>query len=626
MQLFFNSLRYFGCFFISKYVILVYILGFRRLGKMMRQKETVKNTKSKRKLFSYLRSFVSYYRPHWKLFALDMFCAFMIAVVDLIFPMASRSAMQSYLPKQAYTAFFAVMGILATAYILRAGLQYIVGYWGHVLGVHMEADMRRNLFMHLQTLPFSFYDKNRTGSLMSRVVNDLFEIVELAHHGPEDLFISTVTLIGAIIVLLTIQWKLALVVFVMIPVIVAFTAYRRRKMSNASKKVKQRTAEINSDIESSISGIRTAKAYNNQQYELDRFDEGNNRFRGAKQIFYRQMGIYTSGMDFLMNIMSVLVITFGGLLIMGGQMDLIDLITFTLYISAFLQPVRRLSNFVEQYTAGMAGFERFQELMSIKSDIVDKPDAKPLQDIRGDIEFKNVTFSYDNDVQVLSGVNMRINAGETLALVGPSGGGKSTLCHLVPRFYEISEGVITIDGINIQDITLSSLRSAIGIVQQEVMIFAGTIMENIRYGRVDATDEEVIEAAKRAEIHNDIINMLDGYQTYVGERGVMLSGGQKQRVSIARIFLKNPPILILDEATSALDTITESRIQSAFTELSKGRTTLIIAHRLSTVRGADNIVYIDSEGIREAGTHRELMERGGFYASLVETQSLIEQD
>jgi len=576
------------------------------------------------KLSKLLKSYVSYYRPHWKLFALDMLCALLIAVIDLIFPIVSRNSINEYLPKGVYSAFFAVMGVLVAAYIIRAGLQYFVGYWGHVLGVYMEADMRRDLFTHLQTLPYSFFDRNRTGNLMSRVVNNLFEIVELAHHGPEDLFISAITLIGAFIALLTIQYKLALVVFFMVPLIVLFAGRRRKKMSEASRKVKEKMAGINSNVEASISGMRTAKAFNNEKYELERFEESNRYFRGAKKSFYRQMGIFTAGMDFLMNIMNVVVIAFGGYLIIKKQMDYVDLITFTLYVNTFLQPIRRLSNFVEQFSVGMAGFKRFYSLMQVEPDIVDKPDAVALTNIRGDIEFKNVTFSYDNDVEVLSDVNLKINAGETFALVGPSGGGKTTLCHLLPRFYEISEGSITIDGKDIRDLTLSSLRAAIGIVQQEVMIFAGTIMENIRYGRLDATDEEVIEAAKRAEIHDTIMQMPDGYNTYVGERGIMLSGGQKQRIAIARIFLKNPPILILDEATSALDTITEARIQSAFDELSKGRTTLVIAHRLSTVRGADKIAYIDNHGIREIGTHKELMERNGLYASLVKTQELPE--
>ncbi|MDD3832923.1 MAG: ABC transporter ATP-binding protein [Oscillospiraceae bacterium] len=589
---------------------------------MKSDKNSIKNNRS---FPSFVKRFSSYYRPHLRIFIPDLICALFIALIDLIFPMATRIALQNYLPGSYYSAFFAVMGILVVAFLIRAGLQYFVGYWGHVLGVNMEADMRRDLFSHLQTLPFSFYDKNRTGHLMSRVVNDLFEIVELAHHGPEDLFISSVTLIGAFIILLTIQWQLALVVFIIVPAIVIFTARRRRKMSEASKKVKERTAGINADIESSISGVRASKAFNNEQYELERFDEGNRRFRGAKQNFYRQMGIYMSGMDFLMNVMNVAVIAFGGFIIMEKKMDLLDLITFTLYIGAFLQPIRRLSNFVEQYTVGMAGFERFISLLEVQPDIVDSPDAAPLGKVRGDIEFRNVTFSYDNDVQVLTDVNLRVGAGKTLALVGPSGGGKSTLCHLIPRFYETTDGEITIDGINIRDVTISSLRGAVGIVQQEVMLFAGTIMENIRYGRIDATEQEIIQAAKRAEIHNDIIHMPDGYQTYVGERGVMLSGGQKQRISIARIILKNPPILILDEATSALDTITEARIQTAFDELSKGRTTLIIAHRLSTVRGADSIAFIDTQGIREIGAHDELMKQHGLYASLVQTQALTER-
>ena len=574
-----------------------------------------------------LKKFISYYKPHWKLFAADMVCAVMIAAVDLLFPIVSRYAMQNLLPDKAYAAFFAIILLLVTSYLLRAGFQYFVGYWGHVLGVRMETDMRRDLFTHLQKLPFSFYDRNRTGHLMSRVVNDLFEVVELAHHGPEDLFISLVTLLGAFAILLTIQWQLALLVFALVPLIILFTASRRLKMNRASRQVKERTAGINADIESSISGARVAKAFNNESYEIEKFEEGNNRYRTAKNGFYKQMGIFTAGMDFLTSIMNVAVIAFGGLLIMSDSgLDYIDLLTFSLYVGTFLQPIRRLYSFLEEYTVGMAGFRRFQELMATVPDITDNPDAVPLRNVQGDVIFENVTFSYDSDVRVLSGVSLHIPAGKTLALVGPSGGGKSTLCHLIPRFYEISSGRITVDGKDIREVTLSSLRSSVGIVQQDVMLFAGTIMDNIRYGRITATDEEVMEAAKKAEIHEDILQMPNGYQTYVGERGIMLSGGQKQRVSIARIFLKNPPILILDEATSALDTVTEAHIQAAFDTLSQGRTTLVIAHRLSTVRHADEIVYIDAEGIREKGTHEELMQQGGLYASLCAVQFQTAKD
>ena len=567
-----------------------------------------------------IRQFASYYRPHWKLFAADMLCATLIAAVDLIFPIISRQSMQALLPVNAYGAFFAVMAALILAYVLRAGAQYFVNYWGHTLGVFMEADMRRELFGHLQKLSFRFYDQNRTGHLMSRVVNDLFEVVELAHHGPEDLFISLLTLAGAFLILLTVNWQLALLVFLMVPVIVLFTVRRRRKMSEASRRVKERTAGINADIESSISGVRAAKAFGNEDYELNKFDEGNGRYRVAKKEFYKQMGIFQSGMDFLTSLMNVVVIAFGGLLIMQGGLDFLDLTTFVLYVGTFLQPIRRLSSFVEQYTVGMAGFRRFRDLMAVEPDIADVPGAVPLPPVKGDIVFRDVSFAYDEGVRVLSGIDLTIPAGKTVALVGPSGGGKSTLCHLIPRFYEIQSGQILVDGLDIRRVTLASLRGAVGIVQQDVVLLAGTIMENIRYGRVDATDEEVVEAARKAEIHEDILRMPEGYQTYVGERGIMLSGGQKQRVSIARIFLKNPPILILDEATSALDTVTEAHIQGAFDKLAQGRTTLIIAHRLSTIRGADVILYIDGEGIRERGTHEELMAAGGRYARLYETQ------
>ena len=567
-----------------------------------------------------LKKFIGYYRPHVGLFAADMVCALLIAAVDLLFPMVSRYAMQELLPHNSYLTFFAVMGALVAAYLLRAGFQYFVGYYGHLLGVRMEADMRQELFAHLQTLPFKFYDKNRTGHLMSRVVNDLFEVVELAHHGPEDVFISLVTLLGAFVILLTIEWKLALMIFALVPVVILFTAYRRKQMNAASRKVKERTAGINADIESSISGVRVAKAFGNEAYEMEKFNEGNNRYRVAKKGFYRQMGIFQAGMDFFTSLMNVAVIAFGGLMIMLEGLSTIDLLTFSLYVGTFLQPIRRLSNFVEQYTVGMAGFVRFQELLAVKSDITDAPDAHALQDVRGDVQMKHVTFSYDEGVKVLRDVSLHVRPGQTAALVGPSGGGKSTLCHLIPRFYEADSGEILIDGQNIRTLTLASLRANVGIVQQDVWLFAGTVMENIRYGRITATDDEVVEAAKKAEIHEDILAMPDGYQTYVGERGIMLSGGQKQRISIARLVLKNPPILILDEATSALDTVTEARIQSAFDKLSAGRTTLVIAHRLSTIRGADEILYIDGQGIREAGTHDELMAKNGLYAQLYRVQ------
>lgn len=567
-----------------------------------------------------LKKFIGYYRPHVGLFAADMVCALLIAAVDLLFPMVSRYAMQELLPHNSYLTFFAVMGALVAAYLLRAGFQYFVGYYGHLLGVRMEADMRGELFAHLQTLPFKFYDKNRTGHLMSRVVNDLFEVVELAHHGPEDVFISLVTLLGAFVILLTIEWKLALMIFALVPVVILFTIYRRKQMNAASRKVKERTAGINADIESSISGVRVAKAFGNESYEMEKFNEGNDRYRVAKKGFYRQMGIFQAGMDFFTSLMNVAVIAFGGLMIMLEGLSTIDLLTFSLYVGTFLQPIRRLSNFVEQYTVGMAGFVRFQELLAVKSDITDAPGAQALRNVRGDVRMEHVTFSYDEGVSVLRDVSLHVRAGQTAALVGPSGGGKSTLCHLIPRFYEADSGDILIDGQNIRTLTLASLRANVGIVQQDVWLFAGTVMENIRYGRITATDDEVVEAAKKAEIHEDILTMPNGYQTYVGERGIMLSGGQKQRISIARLFLKNPPILILDEATSALDTVTEARIQSAFDKLSAGRTTLVIAHRLSTIRGADEILYIDGQGIRESGTHDELMAKNGLYAQLYRVQ------
>ena len=571
----------------------------------------------------YVPIFLSYYKPHLKLFILDMCCALGIALVDLAFPYGSRYALNELLPKSLFGAFFAVMAILLAAYALRAGMNYIVTYKGHMMGVRIEADIRRDLFHHMQDLSFSFYDKNRTGQLMSRATNDLFEITELAHHGPEDLFISLVTLIGACCLMLSIQWKLALIVFAVVPIFVVFTVIQRRRMVKASLQVKQNMAGINGQLESAISGMRTAKAFANEDKESEKFRQSNDQFKGAKRGYYKAMATYHAGLEFALPLMNVLTIAAGGFFIMRGEMDLVDLVTFTLYISTFLTPVRKLAAFVEQFLNGMAGFKRFVELMRVDPAVKDAPDAQVMGTAKGDIVVDDVSFHYEEGEEVLDHVSIHIPQGQTVAVVGPSGGGKSTLCQLIPRFYDVTGGRILVDGQDVRSVTQHSLRQNIGIVQQDVFLFAGTIYDNIVYGRPDATEAEVIEAARRAEIYDDIMEMPDGFRTYVGERGVMLSGGQKQRVSIARIFLKNPSILILDEATSALDSVTEARIQSAFDELAKGRTTLIIAHRLSTIRNAHRIIVVDDNRIVEEGTHEELLASGGEYAGLYNAQKSV---
>ena len=567
--------------------------------------------------------FLSYFRPHIGLFVLDMTCALLIALIDLAFPYISRMCMYDLIPESKYQAFFAVIGILLIAYVIRSVLQYVVCYWGHTFGVLVEADIRRDLFSQLQTLSFGFYDKNRTGHLMSRMTAELFDITELAHHGPEDIFISGVTVIGAIAVLFTVQWRLALVLLIIIPISLAIVTLNRRAMSRTSKKVKQTTAGINADIESSISGMRTAKAFSNERAENEKFLGANERFKTSKTDYYKAMARFMSSMEFFLCILPVTVIAVGGLLIMDGQMTYIDLITFSLYISTFINPLRKLSTLSEMLVNGFAGLNRFIELMRIQPELADKPDALELKNVRGEIDVEDVSFSYErDDTEVLHHVSLHVQPGETIAIVGPSGGGKSTLCNLIPRFYDVGEGRITIDGHDVRDVTQQSLRRSIGVVQQDVFLFAASIMENIRYGRPGATTDEVMEAARRAEIYDDIMAMPDGFDTYVGERGALLSGGQKQRISIARIFLKDPPVLILDEATSALDSVTEAKIQRAFDELAKGRTTLIIAHRLSTVRSANRILVIRDGVISEEGTHQELLAKNGDYAQLYRTQNL----
>ena len=569
--------------------------------------------------------FVSYYRPHLRLFFLDMICAAGVCAVDLLFPLITKYSLSTLLPEGLFSVFFGLMALMVGLYLVRGAMQYIIAYWGHTLGVRIEADIRRDLFAQLQKMSFSFFDRNQTGQLMSRVTGDLFEITELAHHGPEDLFISCVTILGAFAVMVTIQWKLALMILAVIPILVFFTVFLRTRMIRASKVVQERLAVINGDLQIALTGMRTAKAFCNEKKEYERFSESNDRFKTAKVERYRAMGLYTSSMDFFLSIMSVITIGFGGWLLLRDQLDYVELITFQLYIATFISPVRKLASFVEQYLVGMAGFSRFVELMRIAPGITDREDASELTDIRGEIEFRDVSFRYgESDTSgpaVLEHISIKLSPGETLAVVGPSGGGKTTMCSLIPRFYDVTDGAVLVDGSDVRSVTQESLRNGIGIVQQDVFLFAGTVLDNIRYGRLDASMEEVVEAARKAEILDDILAMPAGFETWVGERGVMLSGGQKQRISIARIFLKDPAVLILDEATSALDSVTEARIQNAFLALSKGRTTIIIAHRLSTVRHADRIAVVENGKISEEGSHSQLMAAHGAYEALYRAQN-----
>lgn len=563
-----------------------------------------------------LRVLVQYFRPHRGLFVLDLSCAFVMALIDLAFPLVARSAMNQLLPARQFDTFFMVMIIVAAAFVVRAGMNYIITYWGHMFGVRVEADLRDDLFRHMQSLDFKFFDSNRTGQLMNRMTGDLFEITELSHHGPEDLFVAFITIIGAICIMFTVQWQLALVILIIIPIFLAVVMLCRKNMVTTSRNVKITMSEINGEIESGLSGIRTSKAFANEESDYRKFAQANEKFKTAKCASYSAFGKFNSSLEYFMCIMPVVIMAFGGWLIMKDNMNYVDLVTFYLYISTFINPIRKLGNFTEIFMNGYAGLTRFIDLMRLQPEVQEPENPVKPDTVRGRISIENVCFTYDDKTSVLDNINLEISEGETVAIVGPSGGGKSTLCQLIPRFYDVDAGCVKLDNVDVRSISKEALRKNIGIVQQDVFLFPGTVMDNIRYGRPEATDEEVFEAARKAEIYEDIMNMPDKFDSYVGERGVLLSGGQKQRISIARIFLKNPPVLILDEATSALDTVTETRIQKAFDKLAEGRTTVIIAHRLSTIRGADRIILIDDGRIKEEGTHEQLMAAGGQYAQL----------
>ncbi|WP_308780322.1 ABC transporter ATP-binding protein [uncultured Clostridium sp.] len=565
-----------------------------------------------------VKRFISYYKPYKKLFFLDMLVAFIAAACDLVYPMMTRTLVNDSIPNKNIRMLIVFAIMLIIIYLIKAACGYFMQYYGHVMGVHMQGDMRKDMFLHLQKLPNTYFDNNKTGDLMSRMINDLMEVSELAHHGPEDLFISVVMLLGSFVVLCTINIPLTLIIFAFIPFIVLFTWRQKNKMLNAFMETRVETSAVNSNLENSLSGIRITKAFVSHEYEIKKFKKGNKKFKNARSRAYKVMAEYSAGVGFGIDILDYISLIAGGIFTYFNYINLGDFFAYLLYIKLFTQPIKKLVSFMEQYQNGMTGFKRF---ISIIDEDIEEDGNIELKNVKGDIEFKDVHFSYD-EKNILEGINLKIEAGKMLALVGPSGGGKTTFCNLIPRFYDVSSGDITIDIKSIYKITLESLRGNIGIVQQDVFLFTGTIKENILYGKHDATDEEVIIAAKRANIHEFIINLPDGYDTYIGERGVKLSGGQKQRISIARVFLKNPPILILDEATSALDNTTEYMIQKSLEELSKGRTTIVVAHRLSTIKNADEILVLTDKGIEEKGSHEELLENGGLYKELYESQFL----
>ncbi|MCI9640088.1 MAG: ABC transporter ATP-binding protein [Emergencia sp.] len=573
-----------------------------------------------------IRKFAKYYRPHLRLFTLDMICAFIVACCDLFYPVIAKNIINDYVPNQNIRLFIVWAIVLLGIYVLKAVLNFIIQYWGHIVGVRIQGDMRRELFRHLQKLPFSFFDENKTGVIMSRMINDLFEVSELAHHGPENLFLSLIMLLGSFIMLSQISLPLTLITFAVLPFMIFFAFKTRTIMNNAFSETRVKTAEINANVETAIAGIRVSKAYTADEHENKKFNVANENLKRSRAGAYKAMGIFHSGMTLFMDLLYLVVLSSGGLFFFYGKINAGEFAAFLLYISMFLNPVNKLVAFYEQLQEGMTGFRRFCEIMAIDEEEDSSADLLHPDHLDGSISFENVTFSYESSDKegeappVISNLTMDIKKGRTLALVGPSGSGKTTMCHLIPRFYDVDSGRITIDGIDITKISRYNLRKNIGMVAQDVFLFNGTIRENIAYGNLDATDEEIIEAAKKANIHDYIMTMEDGYDTQVGERGIKLSGGQKQRISIARVFLKNPPILILDEATSALDNATEMLIQQSLEELGRGRTSIIVAHRLSTIKSADEIIVLTSDGIAERGSHDELVAAGGMYAQLYQYQ------
>ena len=568
---------------------------------------------------SKFKKFISYYKPYKSMFFMDMFCALVLSAIDLIFPKLVQYLMDevySVRPPNMLQIIFLTGAGLLVLYIIRYFCQHYITSWGHIMGARMESDMRSDLFNHLQKLSFSFYDDANTGKLMSRMTNDLFDISELAHHGPEDIFISIIKIVGAVLIMLTMNVPLTLILLALMILIVVFTAHYNLKMRSVFAKNREKIALVNAQTQDSLAGIRVVKSFSNEKIERKKFEFGNMQFLETKENSYSIMGQFFSGNQFLQGILYLSVLVLGGIFLSQDKISTSDLIAYVLFINVFLNPIDRLVNFTEALQRGMTGFDRFLEIINTKPEIDDAEGAVDLENVEGRIDFNDVAFSYNDKTEVLKNINITINKGETVALVGPSGSGKTTFCNLIPRFYEVNEGSITIDGKDIRSLTLSSLRRNIGVVQQDVYLFSGTIMDNIIYGKPDATREEIIRAAKLANAHDFIMELENGYDTFVGERGVKLSGGQKQRISIARAFLKNPPILILDEATSSLDNESERLVQESLKLLTEGRTTLIIAHRLSTIRNADKIIVLTANGIEEQGTHQELIEKGGVYAAL----------